>query len=375
MKVQEKENEILKMLKETSKLYTDIFIGNQTELLANEVEFWKWLKANFPKNFSSFEKIKEQAINNSEWFKLQLQGKGYEWDFMKSQRESIKNIFSRFNAGTNPTQEGIDILKTNIFTGKTKNTYQNKAYYNKSNPNLKNTPKDATVVTTSEKVKYAQDKGFKTEEFLNAEQGKKAVDSRLKNVKDGKINIEYNFKNIGITMGKAGAVGFVIGVAVETLTSYKKWKNGEITTDEYLKEVLKSGGNFALNASMTSGIMIPISAKIVALGVSEFINFPVAIAISMSLDKIIAPAFGSGKYKEYLNEAKYYQNIDYFYKDFIEELINFEEEYKNFIFSFLEQEKEFESLVEINNELNNKVLEKKHELQEVLIKISGGKKK
>lgn len=366
------QDEIFSMLKDTSRLYTNIFVTNQVNHLTNDVEFWKWLKDNYPRNFSSTETVQAQALNNTEWFKLQLQGKGYEWDFITSKREEFKNLFSRFDAGVNPTQKGIDITEANIITGEVKNTYQNKAYYGKSNPNLKNTPKDTIVVTNSEKVKYVQNKGYETEKFLTAEQGSKIRNQRFKDAIDGKVSLDYNLKNIGITMGKAGISGLVIGMGIETISSYRKWKNNLITTDEYLKEILISGGEASLNAIGTAGLMIPVTAKITALGISKFINFPVAIVISVGLNKIIAPAFGRGKYKEYLSEVKYYQQIDYFYKDFIEKNILLKQEYEKFILNIISQEKKFNALETENNILNNKISEKNSELEDLIKKISGG---
>ena len=37
-------------------------------------------------------------------------------------------------------------------------------------------------------------------------------------------------------------VGCVIGMGTEAVFSYKAWKKGQISDEEYLKEVLKAGG-------------------------------------------------------------------------------------------------------------------------------------
>lgn len=370
-KFEEKENEILKMLRETSKLYANIFIGKQTELLANEVEFWKWLDKNYYQ-FHEIEKIKE-IFSKKGWI-TNLQGKQYEWLSVNQMRNDFKNIFSKFDLGTNPTQKGIDIVETNIFTDKVKNTYQNKAYYSSKIPDLKNTPKDAVIITNSEKLKNVQDMGYEAKEYLNANEGLKTRNQLIEKAKSGKINIKYNFKNVTATMGKAGIAGLIIGMGIETIASYKKWKKGEITTDDYLKEILISGGQTGINGAMTAGLMVPVSATVVAMGASAFINYPVAMVISIALDKIISPVFGRGKYKEYLDEARYYQNLNNFYNDFAEKLIFSQKEYEKFIFNILQQEEEFNILLEENNKLNDKISEKNRELDELFIKISGGNK-
>lgn len=373
-KQEKKEKEILEMLKETSKLYTDIFIGNQTEILSDKVEFWKWIKENYPKNFMNETIIKDQVSNNLEWLKLQTQGKGYEWDFVNFKRNDIKNLFSKYELGIDPTQKGIDIIEKNIFTNKIKNTFQNKAYVSKTNPDLKNTPTDSIVVTNKEKVEYAQGKGYETESFMDKDEILKNRDDRIKDITEGKASISYTLKDISFTMGKAGAVGFVLGIGTETIASYKKWKLGEISTDEYMKKILISGGQSSLTAAGTAGLMIPVSAKIVAMGASKFINFPVAIAISTTLNKIVAPIFARGKYKEYLEEAIYYQKLDKFFKEFSKKLFSYKIEYEEFVLNTLHQRDEFNSLMEENNHLDNKISKQNKELEKLLIKISGGNK-
>lgn len=349
MKDKYEEQEILNMLKDTADLYTNIVIGNQTELLANEVEFFKWLKANYPNHFTSVDKIKEILLKEG-WIR-NLQGKQYEWNSVNQMRSELKNIFSEFDLGINPTQKGIDITEKNVFTGNEINTYQNKAYFSKTIPDLKNTEKDVIVITNKENIANIQKKGYETREYLNREEGLKIRNDQMEKIKSGEINIEYNLKNVSITMGKAGLVGAFVGIGVETISSYKKWKQGEITTDEYLKEIIVSGGQSGLNAAGTAGLMIPVSAKIVAKGMSKFINFPVAIAISFGLDKFIAPIFKRGEYNKNLIEAKYYQNLNNLYKDLAECIRISDEAFNNFVYELVEQNRIYNSLEEKNLEL------------------------
>lgn len=343
------EEEIINMLKDTANLYKNILIGNKTELLTNEVEFFKWLKGNYPNHFTSIDKIKE-ILSKEGWIR-NFQGKQYEWNSVNQMRGELKNIFSEFDLGLNPTQKGIDITEKNIFTGNEINTYQNKAYYGKNIPNLKNTEKNTIVITNKENIANIEKKGYKTKEYLNAEEGLKIRNDQVEKINSGEINIEYNLKNISMTMTKAALIGGAIGIGVETVCSYKKWKKGEITTDEYLKEIIISGGQSSLNATGTTGLMIPVSTKIVAKGMSKYINFPVAIAISFGLDKVIAPIFKRGDYKETLAEAKYYQNLNNLYKDLAKYVTISDKAFKDFVYEMIKQNEIYNDLEEKNLEL------------------------
>ena len=222
-----------------------------------------------------------------------------------------------YDAGDVVNRAASDVTERNILTGQSAE-YQMKAYTSKTNPDLKNTPKNMTVVTNAEKVGVVEQNGYaNVEEFQDAEKIKEATNKRLEQIKDGRVQTTYNFKNVAGTMAKAGAIGCVIGMGVETAVSYRSWKNGSLTDEQYLKEILKAGGDAGLTAAGTSGVMIPVSAALTAAGASSLITIPVAFVVSAGLNKIIAPCFGRGDYRKILSQAKYYQNIEWVYEDLI----------------------------------------------------------
>lgn len=321
-----REQEYLDMLRDTTQLVAQdkaTHLGNAATAfqssgqLANDVEFWRWMGANYPKDLSSTQLIQQAATTKARWLNTQLQGKGYEWDYMSLQRSNPSKLLSVFEAGDCPTQPGIDITETDILTGSVKATYQNKAYLSGNNPNLHNTPKDAVVVTNQEKVKYAQKQGYKTAEYMDADEIQTVRDGRFRKAAEGKVSPTYTLKNVASASVKAGAIAAVIGMTVETVASYKSWKAGEISDEEYLKEVLKAGGDAGITGAATTAAMIPVQAAIATAGVSSLIAIPVAIVFGAAINSVVAPCFGRGKYREILNNAKYYQAIEDVYDDFI----------------------------------------------------------
>ena len=371
-----KEEEVLKMIDDTSKLVAKKNVNilaqgavaaQSSNALANKVEFWKWMDRNYAgsgifSSNNSMQKYISQGVGKEEWVVKQLQGKGYEWDWMAQQRNNIKNLFNRYDAGDVANRAASDVTEMNIFTGKS-TEYQMKAYTGKSNPHLKNTPTDMTVVTNAEKVSVVQKNGYESvESYQDNQLIKKSTDSRLEEIKNGSAEPVYNFKNVGGTMAKAGLVGCVIGMGTEAVFSYKAWKKGQISDEEYLKEVLKAGGDAGVTAGITSGIMIPVTAAITAAGVSTVVTIPIAIVVGGIVNKVVAPCFGRGEHRKILSQAKYYQNLENVYDNLLISMENASNQYYNFVSSMKNQHK-------VNNLMKEKSLELNIELKKLYDKI------
>lgn len=365
------ENEMLKMIKDTSQLAIQKNVNILTEgavaaqsanVLANEVEFWQWMNRNYAnsgifQNTNSMQQYISGGLGKEEWIIKQLQGKGYEWDWMVKQRGNVKNVFKSYDAGDVANRMASDVSEKNLITGKVKD-YQMKAYTGKTNPYLKNTPKDMTVVTNAEKTAVVKRNGYsKVEQFQDAKLIKENTNNRLNKIKDGSTQTSYNFQNIAGTAVKAGAIGCVIGMGTEAVFSYKAWKNGNITDEQYLKEILKAGGDAGITAGVTAGIMVPVSASIVASGGTALVTVPVAIVVSGLVNKIVAPCFGRGDYKKILSEAKYYQNLENVYNDLVVSMENSSKQYYNFVKNMANQHNKHQKMNEISLKMD-KELEK-----------------
>ena len=358
------EDDVLNMMNDTSKLFAEknaerlseaAIAFSASKKVVNNVEFWKWLDRNYSSSgiFSNPESMKQyisQGAGKEEWLAKQLQGKGYEWDWMTKQHNDIRNIFKKYDAGDVVNRAASDVTETNIITGKTKE-YQMKAYTSKTNPDLKNTSKDITVVTNSEKAEIVKNNGYDVQEFQNNKKINKNREERLEQVKKEKAYTEYNIKNVGGAMLKSGIYACVIGMGMETIFSYKAWKGGKITKEEYLKEIAKSGGNAGVTAGLTTGVMISVQR---ALGTNP-ITFPIAFVVGGLVDKIVAPCFKRGKYKEILNSAKYYQNLEHIYDDLANVMEVTANQYINFVNEMSKQKDTYEKMkstsIEVNEDL------------------------
>lgn len=363
------ENEVMEMIRDTSaiaagdraeKLSNAASAAKLSGSLTNEVEFYQWLDRNFSQSgiFESGDSMRgyiAMGEGKESWFNKQIQGKGYEWDWMSQQRNAPSKILNQYEAGDVSNRVGTDVTERNIFSGK-ENEYQMKAYTSKTNPELKNTPKDVTVVTNEEKAGIVRQNGYENvEEFQDADAIKNSTQKRMDDIKSGKANTSYTIKNVAGTMAKAGAIGAVIGIGTEAVVSYRAWKDGRISDKEYLSEVLKAGGESGIVGAASAGIMIPVSQAIVAGGFSNLLTIPVAIVVSGVLNEIVAPCFGRGRYRKILNEAQYYQNLSLFYGDLTESMKRYSEEYFDYVVTICNQSEEYNALKEQHAEIDKQL--------------------
>lgn len=365
------EKDIMRMMNDTSQLTANhaarqlslaATAAQKSNALTNNVEFYKWMARNYGGSgifdtSLTMQNYVAQGAGTEGWMAKQLQGKGYEWDWMAAQRADPRNLFRSYDAGDVANRIASDVTEKNILTGSS-SEYQMKAYTSKTNPHLKNTPKDMTVVTNKEKVGTVKANGYKNvKEFQDAETIRQSTHDRLKQVKDGKAYTSYNVENVAGTMAKSGLIGFAIGIGTEAVISYKSWKSGNITDEEYLTEILKAGGDAAVTAAMTSGIMIPVSAVITASGLAAPITIPIAFVVGAAVNKLVAPCFGRGEYKAILSEAKYYQNIEDVYDDLIGSMECASHEYYDFVVCAAKHNEEYSEMkqrsMEINQDLNS----------------------
>ena len=363
------ELEAMRMMQDTAELIRHRQGDNLSRLLAasksagitnravGDVEFWKWLGKNYPKDFGNAMAAKGAALGKPGWSRTILQGKGYEWDWMESQRNSLSKVFSKYFAGDCPTQPGIDVTETSLLSGRELRSYQNKAYLSSNAPDLSNTPKDAVVVTNQEKVAYAKGQGYEVQEFMDGEEIFQQREARMEQAIKGKANGKYSFRNVGATMAKAGVVGCAIGVTMETIASYKQWENAEITDDEYLDRVMMAGGDAGITSAATAGIMVPVSSVITAAGMSNIITLPIAMVVSAGVNKIVAPCFKRGAYAEYLSKARYYQDMERLYWDFMDAVESAAEHYEGYLQEMRRQNVRYGMLRQLDHEVTGELEE------------------
>lgn len=362
------ESEIMNMLGDISKLavkqsasqLSSIASAVPSNALTDNVEFWKWMGRNFSHSgifdsASSMQQRFAQVTNQKGGLFSQLQGKGYEWEWMSAQRNMPENIFKTYDAGDIANRAATDVTERNLLTGELKD-YQMKAYTSKTSPKLSNTPKDVTIVTNAEQTGAVRAKGYENvNEFQNSEKIRHSTRKRLDQIREGKAYTSYNLKNVTGTMAKAGLLGSIIGIGIEAVASYRDWKRGDLSDQGYLKEILKAGGDAGVTSAVTSGIMIPVSAAITVAGASTLLTFPIAFVFGTAVSKIVAPCFGRGEYKEILSEAKYYQSLERITFDLMVCMENASKQYYEFLVYMAKQNANHQKFKQVSMKMNEEL--------------------
>lgn len=288
--------------------------GNEAVRRADDVHFYQWMDRNFKKSgiFSSQEAMlnyinKGAGYENT--FNKVLQGKGYEAVWINKQRRNPLNVFNRYDAGNVANRPGSDVSEISLLTGETKK-YQMKAYTSNNIPDLHNTPKDMTVVTNAEKVKAVSDKGYiDVEAFQTTEEISKRTQARMNQIKNGKVYTKHTLPSTFSSAAASGIGGALIGSVAEAVSSHRAYINGEISSEEYAGEIMKSGAQAGATAAITTAASIPVAAVLATAGVASTpVMIPVSMAISKVVDNAIAPIFKRGIYKEAKEDIEHTQS-------------------------------------------------------------------
>lgn len=318
-----------------------VVAADQADKLTDMVEYWKWMQRNFSKS-GIFDSPQAMQIylnsdpNKEGWLRKQLQGKGYEWDWIQTQRRNIRNVCNQYYAGDISNRPSSDVTQTNLFfTGEiTEN--QMKAYTSGQTPHLENTSKDATnmkIVANEEVVDKIKAKGYSNvESFQDSETINQNVEKRINQIKDGTATPLYNLRNVVATMFYTGLTGVVISASIEGFSKWKEYKSGFLSKEEYMMEIANAAGEGGVIGASTAGIMIPVSSMLTKVGLASLpITIPVAVLVSGALSKIIAPVFKRGEYRKNLLEAKYYQSIAHMTDALVFSLKDMQEQYSLFV--------------------------------------------
>lgn len=127
--VDENKDEWLEVISNTAKLLanrqarvleTAVSSNAISDNLASNVEFWSWMNRNYSSAgggmFASNQAMNDYIKSGSGkamWMEKQLQGKGYEYDWVQKQRHNPLNIFKKYDLGDVSNQPAIDAVEKN----------------------------------------------------------------------------------------------------------------------------------------------------------------------------------------------------------------------------------------------------------------------
>ncbi len=349
-------------------------IFNQGYKYVDNVEYWKWMKNSYPKVFN--EGLSNWLNRHPTYGEKLIQGKGAEWDFIRmfnnnSQNQGFHIPFDKWKTAK---------LSKNV-TGKADAYIRHLASGSETPVQVKTATTDNSInsVLRTLEDKYPGHKIVANEKLaiearkagianpidhISDKQLAKATQERVSMAKSGTVSAGYTIPGVLKEVGYGVVIGAVVQATVSTFTNYKRWKNGEITGDEFWKEVLKDSAYGATSGGAIAGINVVIQSIAIPAGIGAPITIPVLILVGYGLDKLIAPAFGKGAYKEILQDISLCTDVQESYINFVVNSYGCQRYFADWLREMQDSHKIYKQLEDANKACNDEmknICEKLHE--------------
>lgn len=303
-------------------------IFNQGYKYVDNVEFWKWMKNSYPKVFN--EGLSNWLNRHPMYGEKLIQGKGLEWDGIRMlnnnpQNQGFRAPFSQWKIArlSKEVTGKTDGYIHHVASGSVTPIQAKTATTDNSIKGVVRTLKggkypDHLIIANKKLAIEARKAGVANPiDHISDKQLAKATQERVSLAKSGAVSAGYTITGIAKAIGYGAVIGAVVQASISTFTNYKRWKNGEITDDEFGKEVLKDSAYGATTGGAIAGINVAIQCVAIPAGIGAPITIPVLILVGYGLDKLIAPAFGKGAYKEILQDISLCTDVQEAFVNFV----------------------------------------------------------
>lgn len=247
-------------------------------------------------------------------FENKLTGYGQEVDWVRKKHGEVSSLWEK-NKLLNNNAPGVDGITVNRFNGKQISRTTIKASQNPMTSNStgikdiieaieKGAVGENDVIFGPEGIEMAaEDAGLKNPVVEENTPGQiKNSNKRLEEkILDGQATTAPTPKQVGLKTAQGAVVGAAVAVTVSTITTYIRYKSGELTKDEAFRDVAEKTANGALVGSAMSAVTIFLPGGV--------IGFVAGMAVGVYVDKLCAnildEVFGNGAYGKILNAAGY----------------------------------------------------------------------
>ena len=126
-------------------------------------------------------------------------------------------------------------------------------------------------------------------------------DRMLDKIKDGKANTKVTADQFASKAVHGAVIGAAIELTISSITSYVRYKNGEITKEDAYREIGESTTKGAITGGALSGITL-----FLPTGVVGFVGgMAVGIYVSAVTKNLLDEVFGKGFYEQVLHASGY----------------------------------------------------------------------
>lgn len=265
-----------------------------------------------------------------------INGSGHEVDWAREQAGKLSSVIERSEL-LNKNAVGVDGVVCNRFTGKEITRVTIKATQSKSglNTNVQQIIKaiksdrlapnetvygvegirEKLAQKLAKEIEYARACGDEqlAQKLTQAQNNIKVIESGspetvaqnrdriLEKIRDGKANTSITSEQFATKAVQGAVIGAAIELTISGITTYVRYKNGEITKEEAYREIGESTTKGALVGGALSGITLFIPTGVVGFVGGMAIGVYVSAATKNLLDEI----FGKGFYEQVLHTSGY----------------------------------------------------------------------
>ncbi|MCM1124131.1 MAG: hypothetical protein NC416_16240 [Eubacterium sp.] len=274
-------------------------------------------------------KVAEGKPRAATAFESKLTGYGQEVDWIRQKHGEISSLWQKSSLLEN-NAPGVDGITVNRFNGKTISRTTIKASKNPMTANstgIKGVKKAIEKGTATEKViiyapegtaKAAGKAGLKNPVVENnsIEQIRDSNKRLTQKIVDGQAVTAPTMQQIGEQMVQGAVVGAAVAVTVSTITTYVRYKNGELTREEAFSNVVEDTIKGAVVGAAMKSVMIFMPDKVIGFVAGMAVGIYFNAVCTNVLDEI----FGKGAYGAILNASGYVYGMTFNLAEYYEKI-------------------------------------------------------
>lgn len=274
---------------------------------------------------SYLENVMKLAENSSEEtgkrimgsFTNKLTGYGQEVDWLRAKQGQISALWQKSTLLDN-NAAGVDGITVNRFTGKTisrttiKATGAGEREADSIRQNVRkvqeaiqkgNATENDIIYGPKGTAEAARSLGLKNpvQEGGTTESIGRSNERLTQKIKGGKAYTEIKPGQVMSSVAQGAVIGAAVGLTVSCITSYIRYRDGELTRDEAFREISESSVKGALTGGAMAGISLFLPGGVLGFAA----NMVIGVYISAICGNLLDEVYGKGAYGAILNASGY----------------------------------------------------------------------
>ena len=259
----------------------------------------------------------ENALNKPEILtnlESKFTGAAQEVDWLRVKNGQLSSLVHKSSL-LNDNAPGLDGVTVNRFTGKTISRTTIKASKNPMNPSstgIKQVQQAIEKGTATEQDIIFAPKGASeaarsaglsnpVQEMNTAEQIREANERLKEKIMKGQVATAPTARAVAQKMAQGAVVGAAVAVTISGITSYVRYKNGELTREEAFRNIAEE----TLKGALVGGAMGAVTIFLPAGVVGFIAGMAIGVYINKVCANILDEIYGKGAYGAILNASGY----------------------------------------------------------------------